>query len=237
MRFIGKLDAKIKELDGLHNQVNDVYSSGAVEGYTTQKLEVETVCVGSNMLNIFWIGKPRLIEIINEVSFSAVCLKCIWTFCLPLGIPQEWDCTSWLVQAGHQSVGAWKCLWNPLDIFHIEVPASSVCGTFGDNENFRSWDYKVKVPTKGTRFADAWIPGQDHPFAKGKSGSQTRSQVSGEGKAKGQSSCVSSGRWWESTTGPTPGDHQKTIGFGATHGSNLSVQLQWGGACSGIYLE
>ena len=43
MRFIGKLDAKIKELDGLHNQVNDVYSSGAVEGYTDGKLEVEVV--------------------------------------------------------------------------------------------------------------------------------------------------------------------------------------------------
>ena len=50
MRFIGKLEAKIKELDGLHNQVNDVYSSGAVEGYTSQKLEAKVVCVGSNML-------------------------------------------------------------------------------------------------------------------------------------------------------------------------------------------
>ena len=50
MRFIGKLDAKLKELDGLHNQVNEVYSSGAVEGYTSQKLEAKVVCVGSNML-------------------------------------------------------------------------------------------------------------------------------------------------------------------------------------------
>lgn len=37
-RFIGKLAQKITELENLHSSINEVYSSGAVEGYSAAKL-------------------------------------------------------------------------------------------------------------------------------------------------------------------------------------------------------
>ena len=43
MRFIGKLDIKIKDLEQLHNGINEVYSNGAVEGYAEKKLDSKTL--------------------------------------------------------------------------------------------------------------------------------------------------------------------------------------------------
>lgn len=42
-RFIGKLDLKIKELDQLHGGINDVFGSGAVEGYSEKQLDSTTL--------------------------------------------------------------------------------------------------------------------------------------------------------------------------------------------------
>jgi len=36
--LIAKLEEKITELDGIHNDINAIYSSGAVEGYSEEKL-------------------------------------------------------------------------------------------------------------------------------------------------------------------------------------------------------
>lgn len=38
LRFIGKLDKIIKELDTLLSSIQDVYSTGAVEGYSEEML-------------------------------------------------------------------------------------------------------------------------------------------------------------------------------------------------------
>ena len=38
LRFIGKLEIKTKELEPLLSSITDVYSSGAVEGYTNETL-------------------------------------------------------------------------------------------------------------------------------------------------------------------------------------------------------
>lgn len=37
-RFLGKLQQKITELENIHNSINEVYSSGAVEGYSAATL-------------------------------------------------------------------------------------------------------------------------------------------------------------------------------------------------------
>lgn len=38
-RMIEKLENKIKELEKVHDQINDIYCSGAVEGYTPESLK------------------------------------------------------------------------------------------------------------------------------------------------------------------------------------------------------
>lgn len=39
LRFVTKLAEKVSELDGIHGEINEVYSNGAVEGYSKLKLE------------------------------------------------------------------------------------------------------------------------------------------------------------------------------------------------------
>lgn len=43
LRFIGKLDIKAKELEPLLSSITDLYSSGAVEGYTVETLFVQSI--------------------------------------------------------------------------------------------------------------------------------------------------------------------------------------------------
>ena len=40
LRLINKLAEKVVELEGVHSSINDIYSSGAVEGYSDEKLDV-----------------------------------------------------------------------------------------------------------------------------------------------------------------------------------------------------
>ena len=37
-RLVAKLEEKVTELDAIHNDINSIYSNGAVEGYSDQKL-------------------------------------------------------------------------------------------------------------------------------------------------------------------------------------------------------
>lgn len=47
---MGKLELKIKDLDQLHGEINDVYSSGAVEGYAEKKLDSTTLGKEKNLI-------------------------------------------------------------------------------------------------------------------------------------------------------------------------------------------
>lgn len=40
LRLINKLAEKVVELEGVHSSINDIFSSGAVEGYSDEKLDV-----------------------------------------------------------------------------------------------------------------------------------------------------------------------------------------------------
>lgn len=50
LRFIGKLDLKIKELEPVLANITEVYSSGAVEGYSEQMLNLNCVQPKSTQL-------------------------------------------------------------------------------------------------------------------------------------------------------------------------------------------
>ena len=50
LRFIGKLELKVKDLDQLHGEINDVYASGAVEGYADKKLDSTTLAKEKNLI-------------------------------------------------------------------------------------------------------------------------------------------------------------------------------------------
>lgn len=68
LRFIAKLRAKITELDSLHNDVNTVYSSGAVEGYTKQPLNSKTDFVLTLLCAALWC--PNIFDFSMASSFN-----------------------------------------------------------------------------------------------------------------------------------------------------------------------